>query len=220
MKLQITIPESLSEITLGQYQKFAKLDILENKDTSFLMHKMIEIFCNLKLENIARIKYSDAAEIVQHINKLFEHKQSLIPTFELQDIEFGIIPKLDDMTLGEYIDLDENLTDWDNIHRAMSVLYRPITFKKGERYNIEEYEGAINAESLKQMPLDVVMGAMVFFYNLENELAGITLNYLDHQAQTTLTTQQQDSLEENGAGFKASINWLKEMLPTLGRSLD
>jgi len=220
MKLQIDIPESLNEITLGQYQKFAKLDILENKDTSFLMHKMIEIFCNLKLENIARIKYSDAAEIVQHINKLFEPKQNLIPTFTLQDVEFGIIPKLDDMTLGEYIDLDENLTDWDNMHRAMSVLYRPITFKKGERYNIEEYEGAINAEALKQMPLDVVMGAMVFFYNLENELAGITLNYLDHQAQTTLTTQQQDSLEENGAGFKASINWLKEMLPTLGRSLD
>ena len=220
MKLQIDIPESLNEITLGQYQKFAKLDVLENKDTSFLMHKMIEIFCNLKLENIARIKYSDAAEIVQHINKLFEPKQSLIPTFTLQDVEFGIIPKLDDMTLGEYIDLDENLTDWDNMHRAMSVLYRPITCKKGERYNREEYEGAINAEALKQMPLDVVMGAMVFFYNLENELAGITLNYLDHQAQTTLTTQQQDSLEENGAGFKASINWLKEMLPTLGRSLD
>jgi hypothetical protein len=30
------------------------------------------------------------------------------------------------LVLGEYIDLDAFLGDWDNMHRAMAVLYRPI----------------------------------------------------------------------------------------------
>ena len=56
-------------------------------------------------------------------------------------VEYGFIPVLDDMTLGEYVDLDENFTDWDKMHKAMSVLFRPIKLKKGDRYQIEEYDG-------------------------------------------------------------------------------
>ena len=48
MKLEITVPDSLSEITLGQYQKY--LQIAEDvTDEKFLASKMIEIFCNVKL---------------------------------------------------------------------------------------------------------------------------------------------------------------------------
>ena len=37
---------------------------------------------------------------------------------------------LDDMTLGEYIDLDNTLGEWQEMHKAMSILYRPITFQR------------------------------------------------------------------------------------------
>ena len=220
MELEITIPSELSEITLAQYQKYAKLNFDDNAESSFLMHKTIEAFCNLKLENIAKIKYSDARSIVNHINKLFEPKQELIPTFKMHGVEFGFVPQLDDMTLGEYIDLDENFNDWENMHKAMAVLFRPVTQKKGERYTIEEYDSTKNIEVMKQMPLDVVMGAMFFFYNLNNELLQTTLNFLEEAAEKELTTQQLDSLEKSGVGFKASIRSLKEMFPNLGLSLN
>ena len=43
MKIEVTIPNNLNEITLGQYQKF--LSIAENnKEGEFLNAKMIEIF--------------------------------------------------------------------------------------------------------------------------------------------------------------------------------
>ncbi len=58
MKIDIYIPEKLSDITLEQYQKFAKLNTEENQNSSFLLHKMVEIFCRLDLKDIARIKYN------------------------------------------------------------------------------------------------------------------------------------------------------------------
>ena len=212
MKIEINVPDTLKEITLGQYQKFEKLNTKENQDSTFLLQKMIEIFCNLDLKDVAEIKYKSVQEIVVHLNKVFDSKHSLIPTFQLGGVEYGFIPILDDMTLGEYIDLDENLGDWSNMHKAMSVLYRPIKFKKGHKYNIETYNGM--NEALKYMPLDVVFSAMVFFWNLNNELVQTILNYLAKESEN-LTTLQKERLEANGVGISRSMELLKETLPSL-----
>jgi len=212
MKIEINVPDNLNEITLAQYQKFEKLNTKENQDSTFLLQKMIEIFCNLDLKDVAEIKYKSVQEIVVHLNKVFDSKHSLIPTFQLGGIEYGFIPILDDMTLGEYIDLDENLGDWSNMHKAMSVLYRPIKFKKGHKYNIEPYNGM--NEALKYMPLDVVFSAMVFFWNLNNELVQTILNYLAKESEN-LTTLQKERLEANGVGISRSMELLKETLPSL-----
>jgi len=212
MKIEINVPDSLSEITLAQYQKFEKLNTEENKDSTFLLQKMVEIFCGLQLKEVATIKYKSVQVIANHLNKVFDVKHSLVPTFTLNGIDYGFIPVLDDMTLGEYIDLDESLGDWQNMHKAMSVLYRPITYKKGHKYQIEEYKGT--NDTMLQAPLDVVFGAMVFFYSLSNELMTIILSYLQKEA-NNLTIQQQELLEANGVGISRSMQLVKEMLPNL-----
>ena len=212
MRVEINVPDSLNEITLAQYQRFEKLNTEDNKDSLFLLQKMVEIFCNLDLKDVAEIKYKSVQEIAVHLNAIFDTKHTLIPNFKLDGLEYGFIPVLDDMTLGEYIDLDENLGNWESMHKAMSVLYRPITFKKGHKYNIEPYKGM--NENLKQMPLDVVFAAMVFFWNLNNELVQTILSYLQKEA-NNLTTQQKQRLEASGVGINQSMELLKETLPSL-----
>ena len=214
MRVEINVPDTLNEITLQQYQKFEKLNTKENEGSTFLLQKMVEIFCNLDLKDVAEIKYKSVQEIVVHLNSIFDAKHSLIPTFNLRGVEYGFIPVLDDMTLGEYVDLDENLGDWKSMHKAMSVLYRPVTFKKGHKYNIEPYKG-VN-DIMKDAPLDVVFAAMVFFWNLNNELVQTILNYLPKEMEK-LTTQQKERLEASGVGINQSMESLKEMLPSLMR---
>ena len=56
-------------------------------------------------------------------------------TFEMTDknnktVKFGFMPKLDDISLGEFIDLDKYISDWQQMHKALSVLYRPVVFEK------------------------------------------------------------------------------------------
>lgn len=217
MKVDIYIPDELSDITLEQYQKFAKLNTEENQNTNFLLHKMVEIFCRLDLKDIARIKFNYVTQIVNDLNNIFNTKTKLIPTFKMKGVEYGMIPKLDDITLGEYIDLDNNISDWDTMHKAMAVLYRPIKLKKDHRYQIEEYTGDENAGSFKDMPLDVVMGSLFFLWTLSEELLQITLKYLAKEMKDKLTSQQRQILEESGVGINQSMAWLKGMLPSLTR---
>ena len=217
MKVDIYIPDELSDITLEQYQKFAKLNTEENQNTNFLLHKMVEIFCRLDLKDIARIKFNYVTQIVNDLNNIFNTKTKLIPTFKMKGIEYGMIPKLDDITLGEYIDLDNNISDWDTMHKAMAVLYRPIKIKKDHRYQIEQYTGDEDAGSFKDMPLDVVMGSLVFFWTLSEELLQITLKYLAKEMKDNLTFQQRQILEESGVGINQSMDWLRGMLPSLTR---
>lgn len=215
MKVKIQVPTSLSEITLEQYQKFNKINTEENQNTNFILHKTVEIFCGLDLKDIAKIKVHSVKSVIKDIDNVFSEKPDLIPTFKFKGKEYGFIPKLDDISLGEYIDLDDSLTDWETMHKAMSVLYRPVTMRKGDKYLIEEYDGTDDAESMKQMRLDVVMGSIVFFYNLNNELLQTILNYLNREVPNQMNTLQLQTLERSGVGINQSMDLLKEMLPNL-----
>ena len=215
MKVKIQVPTSLSEITLEQYQKFNKINTEENQNTNFILHKTVEIFCGLDLKDIAKIKVHSVKSVIKDIDNVFSEKPDLIPTFKLKGKEYGFIPKLDDISLGEYIDLDDSLTDWETMHKAMSVLYRPVTMRKGDKYLIEEYDGTDEAESMKPMRLDVVMGSIVFFYNLNNELLQTILNYLNREVPNQMNTLQLQTLEKSGVGINQSMDLLKEMLPNL-----
>jgi hypothetical protein len=214
MKLQITIPTSLEEITLEQYQKFLSI-AKDNPDGEFLQHKMVEIFCGIDLKNAAKISYKDVNEITNNLSNLFNQKYELKRTFKLGDTEFGFITNLDEITLGEYTDLDKYISDWDMMHNAMAVLYRPITKKLKDKYQIEEYNGSYTyCDAMKYAPVDVVLGAVVFFYNLGNELLKSTIHYLENNKEFQNIVNNHN-LEVNGVGIAHSMLLLKEMLEDL-----
>ncbi len=215
MKLKLNIPDNLNDITLAQYMEFDRLNINDNKDTVFLMQKTIEIFCRVDLKLTLQIKYNDLVEVTEHIYSLLDSSPELAPIFKLDNIEYGFIPKLDDITLGEYIDLDNYLGDWKNMHKAMSVLYRPIDYRKGERYVIEKYNGSVYAEKMLYAPLGVVIGAMLFFWDLKKELLDRTLSFSRKQLGENLTTEQLKTLEQSGAGINQSLLSLQEILKDL-----
>ena len=218
MKANIIVPTSLNELTLEQYQKFIKIDTEENRGTTFHMQKLVEIFCNLDLKNVASIKLKSMIEVANSIAGLFDKDHEFIDRFEMDNVKYGFIPLLDEISFGEYVDLDHNLTDWNNVHKAMAVLYRPITEEKNNRYEIEEYQGIKDANRFLKMPLDVVLGSFVFFYHLGNELLINTLNYLDQA--TRLDTHQMKILRENGDGLHRSLHSLREMLQDMKISLN
>jgi len=214
MKIELKIPTSLSEIKLVQYQKFLAI-AKDNEESEFLQQKMVQLFCGIDLKDVAQIRYKDVAEITANINNLFTKENVFIQRFKMGGVEFGFIPNLDEMSTGEYMDLDAYITDWDTMHNAMAVLYRPIKNNLGNKYEIEEYKGSITyADVMKHAPLDVVLGAMVFFYNLGNDLLSSTINYLE-QNQEVQNILNKHNLENVGDGIQVSMLLLKETLEDL-----
>ena len=217
MKVELTVPNSLNEVTLGQYQEYLKLTEIKDLTETQLSFKMIEIFCGVKAESVRHIKASDVTDIVNIISTMFESKPSLVHTFKMGGVEYGFIPNLDEMSFGEYIDLDTSIGDWDNMEKAMGVLYRPIEIRKGNRYTIKEYDAG-DTEHLKDMPLDAVLGSILFFYHLGNELCQTMMNSLGQEEETLL--QEYLNSEQNGVGIQAFTLSLNQILDDLKISLN
>ena len=217
MKIEINVPTSLNEVTLGQYQKFLKI-AENNPDGSFLEAKMIEIFCGIPLSESYKLKMSSAAAIVDILNELLSQTPKHLERFKMNDIEFGFVPDLDELSLGEYIDLDNNVSKWEQMHIAMNVLYRPIKTSKVGKYNIEEYD--INdPEKMKEMPLGAAIGSVFFFLNLGLELSKHTIHSSNNQKQME-TIQEQLTSELNGDGTPPFMDSLEGMLQGFKISLN
>ena len=215
MKLKLNIPTSLDNITLRAYKKYLKLE--DNTDVRLLKAQMIHIFCGVSLQDVYSMKYNDSEEVVGIINTMFEDKPALVKSFKLNGIEYGFHPSLDDLSLGEYIDLDTYVGDWDNIERAMNVLYRPITAKFKHKYSIDKYK-VEDAESILDMPMSAVTSSVFFFLTLGIDLSKTMRKYLD-KGQTKVLTDYL-SLEQNGVGINHFMNSLEEMLQNLKVSLN
>ena len=215
MKVEVYIPDTLSEITLGQYQKYLKIQS-ENEDENFLAIKMIEIFCGLRGDTIMSMKAKSIRDITMILTNMFNEKPQLVKEFKMGKKTYGFIPKLEDMSFGEYVDLDTYIGDMPNLHRAMGVLYRPIKLKDKEKYLIEDYKGE-ESEKMKNMPMDAVLSSIIFFYNLGMDLSKAMLNFLNEE---DMDLVQQQILEESGDGINRFSDSLKEILEDLRISLN
>jgi hypothetical protein len=216
MPIKINIPNSLSEITLRQYKKFLEIQ-KENEQDRFLNAKMIQVFCKISLEDVMRLKLKDTEEIVSIISELFDQKPALVTKFKLGKKEYGFHPELDALTLGEYIDLDTFIGDWDNMEKAMNVLYRPVIVKLKEKYSIEDYNIDTSNDVL-DMPMDAVMSAIFFLWNLGLELSQVMMNSLE-QEETTALTQYLNS-QKSGVGINQFMDSLTATLDDLKISLN
>ena len=211
MNINIEIPTKLSDITLGQYKRF--LNIQKQTDEShFLNAKAIEIFCDIELKNVMRLKMADFDKITTKINSLFEQKPKLVQRFKIDSVEYGFHPQLDELTLGEYIDVDTYIADWENMEKTMNVLYRPIENKLKDRYSIKEYN-VDTSDNLLAMPMDAVLSSIFFLWNLGIDLSKTILNYSELGVETNLTHQQ--ILAENGDGISQYTHSLMGILQDL-----
>ena len=215
MKVEVYIPDTLSEITLGQYQKYLKIQE-DNDDENFLAMKMIEIFCGLRGDTILSMKAKSIKDITKILTDMFTEKPQLVTEFKMGNKTYGFIPKLEDMSFGEYIDLDTYIGDAANLHRAMGVLYRPIKQKYEDKYLIEDYKGD-ESDIMKDMPMDAVLSSIIFFYHLVIDLSQAMMNYLQEEE---ITLVQQQILEESGDGINHFSASLKEILEDLRISLN
>ena len=215
MEIEVKVPENLSEITLGQYQKYLKIQDGDN-DEMFIAQKMIEIFCNVELKYVTKMRWKDVQEITLTLSNMFDEDSKFTKMFTLDQVQYGFIPNLDEITFGEFVDLDTYLQDWQQMDKAMSVLFRPVDINVRGRYNIKEYDGTMN-EHLKDMPLSVALGAVFFLLNLGKELSQVMMDYLDKGVLKD-QSQVKEGLMQNGIGIHQFTQQLKETLKDLNIS--
>jgi len=181
-EIKIMLPENISDITLEQYQKFEKLKATgEDLDNRRYAEKLIAIFTDLKKQQIKKLIFKDYEFLVESIVAALSQEVVFQQRFEFEGVEYGMIPNLDEISMGEYADLKEYGSDIDNMHKVMAVLFRPVVKSDMyDNYDIEAYNGTKGRDLImKRLPMNIVQGALVFFYNLASELETAILKYME-----------------------------------------
>ncbi len=213
-KAKIKVPEHINEITLAQYQLFIDKvkDLDPEQDDLLIKQYMIHCFCGVDFTDALTISYIDVEQIAAHINSFNFENPPLERRFKINEVEFGFIPNMEKVSMGEYADMDKYIEEWDNAHRLMAVMFRPINNKEGEKYSIQTYEGTEEWHNvMRYTPLGVALGARLFFYHLGKELLAAFPSYLQKETQKGIFLKQHSS-EESGDGIHRSINLLRETL--------
>lgn len=167
--MEINIPTSLKDITMRQFIAFEKSD---KTDDDYIIH-----FCDFaKPVLLPKKEYS---EIVSLLKEVINSDVTFEKIFKHEGIYFGFISNLDKISANEFMHIDEYIKTPDTFHKALAVLYRPVIKRKrnwfrkkaDDLYDVLPYK---EENSFEDMMLDVsciyYLGAMVFFYNLGNDL--------------------------------------------------
>jgi len=171
--IKIQLPESIADITLNQYQQFLKLqDKADTLTEQGMAERVISLFTGIKKQDVKKLVISDYESIMNQITEACSTEAKFQQRFKLNGVEYGMIPNLNDISQGEYIDLTTLGSDMDEMHKVMAILFRPIVKTDAfGNYSIESY-GDITERSKEMLncPMHIVNGSLVFFLNLLKDL--------------------------------------------------
>jgi len=202
---------NLDHVPLWRYQQYMATENPSEED-------LLKCFLDLNSAEIKQLPFNQIDLYLDQITNLLQQDQPLTRVFKMGGIKYGFIPRLDDITYGENADVTKYIVDYGSMHKAMAVLYRPIKQKIRDKYLIEDYEGSYQfADKMKYMPLSVALGAIVFFYNLTNDLLNCIPKYLDKEMKN-LDSTQQAYFQKSGQGIQSSMRLVRETLGDLIQS--
>ena len=197
-EIEIIVPETWADVSLKTYQKYnSRISNLEDEDEIVL--GSISALCNIPIDIIKRLKVKDIKTLYKRLSKLISVpvNKEVFDKIEIKGVKYGFHPNLDELTMGEFVDLEEQTKDGvDGFHNVLAILYRPITEEKGNKYNIEPYnESHIkNASLFQELSIEVVNGVMVFFYRLGNKFIKSSNRYLNQNLTKYLQEATMDGL--------------------------
>tara|TARA_R110002012_G_scaffold197522_2_gene366083 strand:+ start:9745 stop:10419 length:675 start_codon:yes stop_codon:yes gene_type:complete len=161
--MQFNVPLLYADLTLGQ------LMTIQTEDN---LYKRVSACANITIEELREAPLSDVTAADKHLKTIAEQESGRhLRVIELNGESYGFIPNWQEFSLGEWIDIEtycENF--WENAHKIMSVLYRPIERHHGDAHTIAKYTAKEDAEVFKQLPAELFGGCILFFLSSKREL--------------------------------------------------
>jgi hypothetical protein len=195
--MKLNIPTSLQDITLNQFVEFQNSE-QTNQD-------LVSIFCEIENTNLLQLK--DFQEITELVTTALNSNPNFYRRFNYKGVHYGFIPKLDNLSTAEYIDLEMYMAKPETFYKAMSILYRPVVkykrnwFKRTDPfYDIAPYTGT--NEIFKDAPSEYYLGACAFFFDLLNDCEKYMVDY--SMSILKKSKQGRAYLTQNGDGMLAS----------------
>lgn len=169
--MEIKLPPTYADLNLRQ------LSVLNSSEDTFIRLEACSGLSTKELRVMPMNLINEASEYLRTLQEAETMKH--LPVIELSGNTYGFIPNWDEFTAGEWIDIENLCEDfWSNATKIMSILYRPITKRWGERYEIEPYTAKEDHEPFERLSAEYFSGCMLFFSNTRKELLNTTKSSL------------------------------------------
>jgi hypothetical protein len=184
VKKTYNLAQNWDNVTLGQYMEMMGYVNHESMTDTYKAMNCICILTGMTMEQAKKIQANSLEDLMNAVSGLLNTPtdEKLHHLVEIDGVEYGFHPKLSDITLGEFADLESYIKDGvdDNLDKILTVLYRPVEEKKGDKYRIAKYEYSEEKVELfkKKFNVNWVAGASVFFLSLGLELSTDLLTFL------------------------------------------
>lgn len=210
MSMKLSIPGKFSEITLATFVDWhkAKTDL----------HKVM-VITGKDASEVKKLRPDSIKEIVKTVNEVLDLTTGThVRILEHKSLEYGFIPDLTNMTYGEHVDLSayaktiwgQEPHDYTNLPDLMAILYRPLTARVGDRYEIKEYDSdkVDHKKVILSMSMDKVQGALLFFSNIRKKLVNDSLPFLVQELKKVTMEVQRSvmDLTSDGDGTTSSVS--------------
>lgn len=167
---EVKFPQSWDEIPIKVWKE---MNEVQSEYESTKTIERMSIITDIDPEEIRALSFTEFGKFQQKLSFLNSSITNEVKTtFVLGNKEYGMIPHLDLITAGEWIDAE----NWkekpvDNIHLYAALIYRPITTKNDDgTYEIEPHtvQGFMSrAERFNnELPITTIYGSVLFFSTL------------------------------------------------------
>jgi hypothetical protein len=203
----VNVPE---EINIGMYQQI-NLNPVKYKNPL----QLISLFTNMTVHELKNLQKEqvELIEVFLSSRLIFPEDNKLVMTFEYDGVEYGLENDWSKLAFGAWVDFEVYCSDdkiYDNLHKIMSVLYRPVISKDKKnplKYKIAPYKSEEiedRAEIMKLVPVSIWLGASVFFL----EIVNIYITSIKNSLGLTLKIQQRTTKV-----WKMMPKWMQKVLP-------
>ena len=200
--MKLIIPTDLSDITLWQLQALTKLDATPLNDLE-RKKQTIELLTSIDRTTIDKVKLWDLNDVYSKLLSLSKASEGLHQFVKIDNVKYGFIPNLSDISTAEFGDLDTLCQDLnENLHLIMAILYRPVDKEANGKYSIEVYDADLEERSRlfkKKLKANVVNSAILFFWSIGNDYLTDLLTYLQEDQETKSSNHS----EKSGVGIQS-----------------
>ena len=215
-QLDIVVPQSWSAVNLENYLKLQKdLVAYGTDDEIAYVATLLYHLCGVEPGLIPKLPTNILTSIKTDLRGFMgDASYDLQRIIKIDGKEYGFEPNLSKMAYGAYLDITkyENITIDKNWNKIMSVLYRPVTSKTLNMYEIESYDSKKSEPELfDKVGMDVHFGTMFFFLRTLAELVNDTLNFSKEEE---VPPAIKSILERNGEVIKQLFNFREMISPS------
>lgn len=132
--------KSMRDYSYNTFKGFMEVSNIITDNDIELGYKILDMFYGIKRKDAKLLSIEQYELLIKKVSDTFNDEIKLQNIIIMDGVQYGFIPKFDDITAGELIDLDSLLLE-DKWIEIFSILYRPIVgeINRNGEYRIVEY---------------------------------------------------------------------------------